>query len=143
MPEKVEVSLDKSKLYPLLLVDIAKKLEGTTRLHKMMFILKQEYNVPISQRFIKYHYGPFSSELRDDINFFVENELIEQTVVALGVDADGYPMLRTTYTISRKGKETVEKCFSSKETEAFQKVVERWNAKPLTEVIKHAKSLQQ
>ncbi len=141
MVERVDVGLDKSRLYPLILVDVAGEITGTTRLHKLMFILQQEYQVPILQKFIKYHYGPFSSELREDMNFFIENGLIEQYSEDLGEDMDGFPVNRTNYRISNKGKEIVVKSFSNEERKPFMKVVDEWGSKPLKELIKHAKSL--
>jgi len=136
-----DVSISKKKLYPLLLLASASEIDGTTRFHKLMFILKQEYGVPIDQKFIKYHYGPFSSDLRDDINFFVENGFVDQKSEFLGEDGNGFPVIKTTYCLSEKGNKIASEAFDDTEKGKFAEVVSKWKNASLKDVIAHAKSL--
>ncbi|MBU2100249.1 hypothetical protein KKG83_06000 [Candidatus Micrarchaeota archaeon] len=143
MTKGIEISISKRKLYSLFLLNLMKEIEGTTRFHKLMFILKQEHNIPIDYKFIKYHYGPFSSELREDINFFTEQNFMNSNSLFIGEDEKGYPIIKTTYKISNKGKKIFEKQFAKKEEkELFIKAISKWGKAPLNKLIAHAKSLQ-
>jgi len=143
MSSEVQISIPKRRLYPLLLLSLTNKLEGTTRFHKLMFILKQEYEVPVEQNFIKYHYGPFSSDLRENLNTFIEYGFIEKkSDLVAKSGANGFPIINTTYKITEKGKKLIEEYFTNKaENAVFQKVFSDWGNKPLKNVIAHAKAL--
>ncbi len=142
MQEVANIQFSKRELYPLLLLKTLGFVEGTTRFHKLMFILKNEFNIAINQKFIKYHYGPFSSELREDINYFLKKGLISEHTEYLGEGVNGFPVIKRKYTLSKAGEIVLGEIeFSKEELDAFQKVAKDWASAPLQDVIKHAKSL--
>ena len=47
------------------------KIEGRTRLQKLVCILKHGYNIPFSYNFKPYYYGPYSDEITDTVETLV------------------------------------------------------------------------
>ena len=47
------------------------KIEGRTRLQKLVCILKHRYNIPFSYSFKPYYYGPYSDEITDTVETLV------------------------------------------------------------------------
>lgn len=134
------IPLQRKKLYSLLLLDVAGQIEGATRFQKLMFILKEGFEISMPHIYIKYHYGPFSSQLRDEINFYVENGFIDANSECLGENSEGYPIVKTTYTLTESGRAVVKDNFSDEDKVKFKQVVDEWNNRPLKEVITKAKS---
>lgn len=44
------------------------KIEGRKRLQKIIFLLQEQFGIEFSYRFVPYLYGPYSSQLQNDID---------------------------------------------------------------------------
>ncbi len=72
--------------------NINEPIKGRTRLIKMMFLFNEEVkksflsNTEVEienfQEFYPWHYGPFSKEIYNDIEFFINNGFIKSTFLA-------------------------------------------------------------
>ncbi len=54
------------------------QIAGRTRLQKIIYLLRQRYQVPFSFRFKPYFYGPYSEELSDAVENLVALGMIEE-----------------------------------------------------------------
>lgn len=137
------MAISKTRLLPLFILKMGEKIEGATRFQKLMYLAKMEYNLPHSFEFIKYHYGPFSPELRDTLQFFVDNELINEKSDCYGQDENGYPIVKMTYSLTEKGRITIEAnrgIYSKEDLDNVSKLLS-WNSKELKKLIAHAYAL--
>jgi uncharacterized protein YwgA len=89
-------------LWLLVIVHLAKKVDGITRLHKLAFLAKEL--VPGMERVEFYDdwkagkYGPFSPTLGSDISDLISESLIQSQTIH---SSAGYPLER--YTVSPSG----------------------------------------
>ena len=89
-----------NKLLLLRLIELSGGITGATRLQKLVFaaesngrkLNKQTFNY----RFIRWHYGPYSEELKEDIDFLVRKQFIKTDD-------------NNTYSLSKTGKELLSK----------------------------------
>jgi len=51
---------------------------GRKRLQKLVFILKEKYHIPFEYNFVLHYFGPYSSELQEDISFLVDIGFIKE-----------------------------------------------------------------
>ncbi|MFF2479939.1 hypothetical protein [Paenibacillus sp. NPDC058071] len=69
-----------NRLLLLRLIQLAGVVNGATRLQKLIFkaeSIGRDQNIPtFNYRFIRWHYGPYSEELKSDLNFLIINKLI-------------------------------------------------------------------
>ena len=54
------------------------QIVGRTRLQKVIYLLRQRYQLPFSFRFKPYFYGPYSEELSDAVENLVALGMIEE-----------------------------------------------------------------
>jgi len=64
----------------LLVLYFIKCIYGRTYLQKFFFLMDREKKINYDLNFIKYHYGPFSRELRDRLKFLVKEKLIKESI---------------------------------------------------------------
>lgn len=64
------------------------EIEGRKKLQKMVHIL-QEFGVPFDVRYGYHHYGPFSEQLQESVQSFMQDGLIAETKVG-----GSYPTFR-------------------------------------------------
>jgi len=59
-----------------LLLGLVHKVEGRTRLQKMIYLLKERGMLDFTYNFIPYFFGPYSSDLQNDVNLLASLGLI-------------------------------------------------------------------
>lgn len=84
------------------LVRVCGKIEGRKRLQKMVHIL-QECGYPFRERFSFHHFGPYSSDLKMEIDSLVAHGVLSETET--GTSAGGYTTY--TYQVSDEAEQTL------------------------------------
>jgi len=74
------------------------KINGRKRFQKIIFLLKEKFNIPFSYKFLKYYYGPYSYELQSDLSMMVD----------MGLITEKYDGLTYTYELTEKGKKLLD-----------------------------------
>ena len=110
-----ELKLDAPKKWILVLLCALGKIKGSTRLEKLLFLLKEQYTVvkePFYD-FIPYLFGPFSPKILEDAKNLQENGLIEVTLEVF--ESASYPselsdavFIRKNYELTQAGREIAE-----------------------------------
>jgi len=140
--EKEEVLSDKL-LKLLLLIKLAKRIEGKTKLHKIIFLGKEEEEIDLGFEFVKYNYGPYSFELTKALESLETLELIKiQMDVLNSTDSEGFINKKFIYMITDKGDKLVDLEFE-KLKEVMEKIkllVEKWNNVSREKIIEHVYS---
>ena len=80
---------------------------GKTAIMKMLFLLQQAYKVPLGYDYEIYTYGPYSSEVMNDIDFASQMGAVSITAVSYPTGYIGYnlkPTEKTQETISTAGE---------------------------------------
>lgn len=120
-----------NKLFLLRLIDLSDSVCGLTRLQKLVFATEVETRKlgstkTFNYKFIRWHYGPFSRELTDDIK-----ELVHQGLVKV----EG----NNIYSLTEKGKLTMKKSLSIIshvfEEEMMISTIEEYNSKTLKSLL--------
>ncbi|PHF91585.1 type II toxin-antitoxin system antitoxin SocA domain-containing protein [Bacillus wiedmannii] len=70
-----------NKLYLMRMIHASEEVNGKTRLQKLVFetekrTRKKGSTQTFNYKFIRWHYGPYSRELTEDIEFLVSKELV-------------------------------------------------------------------
>ena len=118
------------------------KIEGRTRLQKMVYILKEKEKIPFSFKYKPYFYGPYSEELYETIQDLVALNLLKEEI-----EPKGNGVYQYDYVLTEPGKQYAEKISKllEKETpeieEKIKKKTRKYIEKPLSEVINEAKSI--
>lgn len=140
--EKEEVLSDKL-LKLLLLIKLAKRIEGKTKLHKIIFLGKEEEEIDLGFEFIKYNYGPYSFELTKALESLETLELIEiQMDILNSTDSEGFINKKFIYMTTDKGDKLVDSELE-KLKEVFEKIkllIEKWNDVSREKIIEHVYS---
>lgn len=89
-----------------------KPLLGKTAMMKFIFILQQVYKVPTGYDYEIYTYGPYSSEVMEDIQLTAEYKAIRVNIVTFPNGYFGYQLnpTETVKNIIDKEKEFVDSC---------------------------------
>jgi uncharacterized protein len=128
----------------LFLIKFSKIIEGKTKLHKMIFLGKEEENLDMGFTFEKYNYGPYSFELTEALNSLESLGLIEvQTAFFSSSDSKGFQTKQFTYKLSDKGVKISEEINLEKFKEvvdAIKKLVEKWNNVSRQKIVEHVYS---
>lgn len=113
-------------------------IQGRTRLQKLVFLLKNKYEIPLSFDFTSYYYGPYSSGLSDYIDSMISYGLLEEKRVHLGKDIDRYD-----YHLTEKGRnllqEQVEKEFQ--EDKPIANAITKLKEENTSKLVKEAKDI--
>lgn len=108
-------------------------LEGSTRLQKLLFLLRKEFGVETPYRHLPFHHGPFSVEVYGDMMDLermgwieVVRELAEPVLISL----------------TDKGKEIAKKIFDSLSAEEKQALLKlrKYGQMPLKELLNYVYS---
>lgn len=138
-----ESILSKKLLKLLLLIKLAEKIEGKTKLQKMIFLGKEEEDLDFGFEFTKYNYGPYSFELTTALDSLQAFELIEITTEISGsTKSGGFITKKFIYNITEKGKKVIgSESEKLKEVEPKIKLlVKKWNKVPRDKIIEHVYS---
>lgn len=102
--------LEDKLLKLLFLIKIAKKIEGKTRLHKIIFLGKQEEGIDMGFEFVKYNYGPYSFELTQAVDTLQNLGLINVTTTLFASsDTKGFQTKQFSYSITNKADELTKR----------------------------------
>ena len=77
MPEDINLAL----LIAVFGVHRGGKIEGRTRIQKLICLLQYQSKLPFSFKFKPYYYGPYSDELSEANNLLVGLKLLEETIL--------------------------------------------------------------
>ncbi len=99
------------------------QINGRTRFQKLIFLMQKEGNLnklepTDTYRFEPYDYGPFSSDLYDDLDEHIERDLIEDSMEEMDEEED---IVEYKYQLKSEGKDFVKRHISSEE---IQEVVQ-------------------
>ncbi|UUZ84043.1 hypothetical protein LJK88_09925 [Paenibacillus sp. P26] len=119
-----------NKLLLLRLIQLANGVNGATRLQKMVFkaesLGRDDSNATFNYKFIRWHYGPYSEELKDDLQFLIRNNLVE--------------VKNNAYTLTASGIENINKAlflFEQVGTDSLlNNVITRYNTTNLDRVLR-------
>jgi len=107
------------KMLPLALLyaDEEHRIDGRTRFQKLIFLMQKEGNLDDldptdTYRFKAYDYGPFSSELYDDLDEHIEQDLIDDSMEHLDQEED---IVKYQYELETDGEQFVDDRLSSSE----------------------------
>ena len=122
----------------LLFVKLAGEIDGKTKLQKLLFLGKNEFNLDINFDFEKYNYGPYSFGLTADLEVLVQLGLINAQTEYFETDNE-FRGRKITYTLSDKGGKIAEEVTAkySDFIKSAQSVLSKWGDKPLSEIIRY------
>lgn len=127
----------------LMLLKLANKIEGKTKLHKMVFLgMKEDPKIDFGFEFTKYSYGPYSFELTKALESLETFGLINvETVFFSSSDSNGFQTKQFSYTITRKGIEITDNAKIEKEVvEKIKLLLKKWNNAPRQNIVGHVYS---
>ena len=55
-------------------------IDGRTKLQKLMFILKKQFDLPQELSYFKYTYGPYSAVLQNEVDELVAYNLLDENI---------------------------------------------------------------
>jgi hypothetical protein len=123
----------------LVFLHFAKKIEGKTKLQKLLFLGEKEYGINFGYAFEKYNYGPYSFSLTDDLNALERFNLINVEEVLFTAKSPFQGKI-ITFSLTDNGKRIadcrLEKIESSIQ-ERMKKLISDWNSKPLKDIISY------
>ena len=127
--------------YLVIVLSALKKVEGRTRLQKIMYLLKKLYVKDLPYTFKPYYYGPYSDELQDDLKLLVDVGLVkeERKEIEYGT--------QYVYQVSEDIKEILTKFLNTleaserKKLKQIQQHVKKLNKYPTSSLIALAKAL--
>lgn len=136
------MALTTNQLFVLKLLDLAGKVECKTKFQKIVFLAEKEEKAPLTYSFKKYHYGPFSFDLSDDLNALKQVNLISESINVIG-SSEGSAIIKSTFTLTEDGKKELEENtnkLSSEGIKAISQTVEKWNSVSLEKVLEYVYS---
>jgi len=94
-------------------------IEGRTRLQKMVYLLKNSFDIPFGFEFRMYFYGPYSENLADTLQLLKAVELVEEEKVKIAEDVIQY-----NYEITDIGQQFLETYLSksAKNQETYDRI---------------------
>jgi len=78
---KLPENLDLALLISVFGVTPEGKIEGRTRIQKIICLLQSKENLPFSFNYKPYYYGPYSDDLSEGINTLVGMKLLDEKIV--------------------------------------------------------------
>jgi len=133
------MALTTNQLYVLKLLDLAGRVDGKTKFQKMVFLAETEEKAITTYNFEKYHYGPFSFDLSDDLDALSKTNFIQEEKTIFG-SSEGKQIIKSTFSLTLDGKKELKENEVNLDKDgivALSKTVEKWNGKPLDEIIKY------
>lgn len=136
------MALTTNQLFVLKLLDLAKRVECKTKFQKIVFLAEVEEKVPLTYNFKKYHYGPFSFDLSDDLNALKQTNFINESITVIGSSEDS-AIIKSAFTLTADGKKELVENISKLSPEgitALSKAIAKWNSLPLEKVLEYVYS---
>lgn len=136
--------LEGPRKWILVLLFVLGAIKGSTRLEKLLFLLKEELKVVDEPfyRFSPYLFGPFSAEALNDAKLLRDAGLIEIIEETLDFSPlSDWIVVRKTYRLTEAGKEIAKHLFEElrkrpEVREALRKI-QQYNAMPLDELLSY------
>lgn len=116
-------------------------ISGRTLIQKLVFLFakKTELIPTIKQSYVPYHYGPYSTLLRDLVNMLVTNGLMKEFCADLGNRKFWY-IFQFTEEGNKKNSE-IEKTITGDEKEKIENFLNDYKDKKTQELIVESKKL--
>jgi uncharacterized protein YwgA len=127
--------MNKGDLFGVLyLIGASKNLNFRKRLQKLICISKYDnkINYPFSFEFVRFHYGPYSFDLKRAMDNLIVAGLIEERLVGVGY----------SYSLTKKGEDKlniIRKGFGTTEARKIETVWKTHQNKTVPEITKEAK----
>ncbi len=118
----------------LLLINQLEYVRGKTRLQKLLFLLTSKFNLKNNLNFQPNRYGPFSSNLNEEIKNLMDQGLIKETNDRESKEL-GY-----LYTINDQKQEEINKKIAKMDSSVINKlheIVEEFGKMPLNKLLKY------
>jgi hypothetical protein len=91
------------------LVRLLGRVNGRTRLMKLLFLLQKEYGiVNVSYKFIPYRFGPYSDEVLEDIHELICRSILIEKDIVYKTD-DGTSLNLKSYSLSSVGDQAAKR----------------------------------
>ena len=143
---KVEISKDEPKKWILVLLHYLGEIKGSTRLEKLLFLLKEKFDVVDKSfyEFQPYYFGPFSAQILEDVKLLRDMGLIEidNEVFEPPSKFSDAIFVRKTYRLTEEGRVKSEENFEatvSKKPEIGKALfrLREYNSMPLSNLLTH------
>jgi len=121
----------------LLTIKYLKDIKGRTKLQKIIYLLKEKFNLDIAYNFMPYYYGPYSSELQNDVDVLSRLNLIDVNLHFLdnGVFLYEHQLTERGYKIAEELERSLQPDQVKKLKEALDKLKE-YNTDELIKIAK-------
>lgn len=119
----------------LIILKETKGIWGRKRFQKIVFLLKEKFNIEFGYDFIPYFYGPYSMDLQNEINLL-------ENVGAIDVDTDGEILY--IHHLTDKGEkiaEEIKKTMDKDSVKRLVKGVKELNKRPTESLTREAKEI--
>ena len=143
---KVEILEDEPKKWILILLHSLGEIKGSTRLEKLLFLLKEKFKAvgkPFYQ-FEPYYFGPFSAQILEDVTLLREMGLIEieNEVFEPRSEFTDAIFIRKAYKLTVDGKAEAKEIFEdtvSRKPEIGKALfrLREYNSMPLSNLLNH------
>jgi hypothetical protein len=135
-----DVNNNRGLVQILLFLKHSKKIEGKTKFQKMVFLAQKENKLSEEFKFIKYNYGPYSFDLTKSLEALETTGFI--TVEKEEFETDGeFPGKKFIFQLTEDGEKLIESEETKEEdSKIIKNVVEKWNNKPMEDIIKYVYS---
>jgi DNA-binding MarR family transcriptional regulator len=143
--EVSEVPRNRKKWILLLLYSIEKimgaiiGIVGTTKLTKLLFLMKRKYNIDNEYNFQPYLYGPFSFEIYEDTEKLESMGLLKiDGKIHEPKNSEDWTIMKV-YSLTEKGREIAEKIWNELDEKTKEALLEvaKLNKKNLPEILYH------
>ena len=133
---------DAALVLSLLNSNDTKKIEGRTRIQKIVYILKKEDGIPFTVKYKPYFYGPYSDELAETLSNLQALDMIveEREHKGNGIYQYNYVLTASGLHFANRFVEKFHKEDSEMEKKLREKTIEL-TKQPLSDVVRKAKSL--
>jgi len=121
----------------LLVIKYLGNVKGRTRLQKILYLLKEQFGFEIAYKFMPYYYGPYASELQNDIDILARLGLVDVTVNFLD-DGRFYYEHRLTDQ-GKKIAEDFEKTLQEEQIRQLKKALAKLKRYDLEHLVQKAK----
>jgi len=122
-------------IYLLLLVGKhLRRFEGRKRLQKIVFLLKEKYQIPFTYVFVPYLYGPYSAQLQKEIDLLSRNDYFKVQKINDLYEYEITPL-------GEKAAEEFEKPYGLERIEILKKRLQDLNELTTEELVEWSKQI--
>lgn len=118
----------------MLLADYLGEIRGRKRFQKIVFLLQEKFGVDSTYRFTSYLYGPYSSQLQNDIDTLGRIQLLNE-------GKDGGIFVYRSTRLDRKLMKQLEQEYGRKESEKLRDILRQLNRLSTDELVNESKEI--